>query len=293
LPNISYATLIDFYVLLCFVAAFLITLLQMLAAMGVIAEPILQTFIGNKTALQVGDAPRALTATRRTDEGVVYSAASDRVVLVPLFIVYGGGFWLLLHVGFLIWYVRDIHVRELTDAFWRAPATSVWLGPIDLSNRDAARTQIRTIFSQWGTVMDVTLWTAAEARVRVDAARDRDGRAEVPYYPYYGTSDFAVITFLSEEGAANAVVHANDESDEATGSLKAEFKKQKPPHTAIKSAATNACRLNLSYVALAAYQTAWGRHRAQRSLKRQQTQGRTSSRPNSMARVDPNMYSGS
>ena len=42
LPDINYPTLIDYYVLLCFVIDFLVVLLQVLSALGIIEEPVYQ-----------------------------------------------------------------------------------------------------------------------------------------------------------------------------------------------------------------------------------------------------------
>ena len=95
LPDISYATIIDTYVILCFLLAFLIIVMQTFSKLELIDEPFFRFTVNNSN--------QTFTAATDTVETTSRTTANDqRTVLVSAHLMVLGSAWLAIHVlGFV------------------------------------------------------------------------------------------------------------------------------------------------------------------------------------------------
>jgi hypothetical protein len=282
LPRISYATLIDTYVLLCFLCAFLIVLLQFFAKVGLLVEPVFEIAVASASMVNAsmvnkaapakpepsGDAadyPSSLGSNGCGGDNGGGDDGDSRIAKVSLLLVVLGGMWLALHLLLLGAYGFLVLVRN-SDTFWKSPDTAVWLGPLNFEPQpananstvggDAAgakpeadvKQQIREMMSKkYGEVADVLMWTPERARNSLESLQKNER--------YRGTNNFAVVVFKQPTGAEEAVKalvqDATDRQAQFTSTFQAEGDNLSPWWTPL----TNACHLNLEYQALTQRQT--------------------------------------
>ena len=277
LPRISYATLIDTYVLLCFFCAFLIVLLHFFAKVGLLVEPVFDIAVAsssmvNKAApakpepsIDAADSPSSLGSNDCGGDNGGGDDGDSSIAKVSLLLVVLGGMWLALHLLLLGAYgLRVRFVRNLEDSFWKSPDTSVWLGPLNFEPQpanannavggDAAgakpeadvKQQIREMMIDYGEVVDVLMWTPERARNSLESLQKNEW--------YRGTNNFAVVVFKQPKGASEAVAalsqDAKDRQARFTSTFQAEGDNLSP-----WTPLTNACHLNLEYQALTQRQT--------------------------------------
>mmetsp|Transcript_9180 Transcript_9180/g.12173 ORF Transcript_9180/g.12173 Transcript_9180/m.12173 type:complete len:645 (-) Transcript_9180:56-1990(-) len=128
LPPISYATLIDFYVLFCFVVAFLIILLQGLAAVEIVNEVVLLV------PIEEGN-----VAWRAPDTNFLFALPHSRTAQVPFYLVLMSSIFLGLHVlglfaWFAVWWWRHHRFDSL-------PTNVVWIGPVRWKDGERKRAE--------------------------------------------------------------------------------------------------------------------------------------------------------
>ena len=200
--------MLDGYVLLCFVSAFVVILLQTFSKMGVVNEPVWRYAHGNTDKIgALDDAPDGALNTGS------WVLAADRIVQVPWLLVVLGGVWVALHVVALAAYVLVTRNRRETDAFWRATRTNVWVGPVEFDDADEQSTQradaqLRKLFSPYGDVADVILWTPEAARRSLSVAK------LVGAEPYRGQRNFAIVKFTKEDATAMAIAETRRSGSE-------------------------------------------------------------------------------
>ena len=129
---------------------------------------------------------------------------------------------LAMHLGFFL-YIRRVRrkQRQDSDAFWRQPATAVWLGPLDfrpsdlhgeekdVGSKDAidekdAKEEVKRQMGKYGEVTDVILWTADKAKKRIEeVAKYR----KIEPVEYRFKSEFAVVVFARRRARPRQDVH--------------------------------------------------------------------------------------
>ena len=226
LPSISYATLIDMYVMICFLAAFLIILLQALFNLEVANEPFFRFTINNNQTVTAAIDMAATDASLGTTT-VWTHPAGPRTVKVSLYLVGLGGAWLAVHVlGFVCLSVLFMW-RWQRNSFWGARATHVWLGPIHLPTKEGteANSVARAEASKGllavmnaaapGSAVSANVWWPDEARHNIMKALPH--LKELPFAQRgCPTRPFAVISFTGEKGAQKAIDHATRHLNEAS-----------------------------------------------------------------------------
>ena len=214
LPDINYPTLIDYYVLLCFVVEFLVVSLQVLSSLGVIEEPVYEYQI-SETVLRA--APQNKTACSSessfsggiSSESVTSSGPAVRTIKISMHLVWFCSLWLALHmlailcVPALRWY------RRQQEALWKSPKDILWVGPLNFRRtgegtadvvagavREAVLTKMIGDSDEAVPELEVMLWEAQEAAECIKNFGDVE--------PYAGKYSFAVVRVVSANGATNA-----------------------------------------------------------------------------------------
>ena len=231
LPNISYATLIDMYVVLCFLVAFLNVIILTLSKLELINEPFFQfTTNSNQTVTAATDMAATDTASGTT---IVWThPGGPRIVQVSVYLVGLGGAWLVIQVlGFV--YIFFIG-RWQRNSFWGARATHVWLGPIHLPKlieakegpelNSVARARARAKANKAllavmnaaapGSAISANVWWPDEAHRSLMKALPHlkelpNAQNGCPTHP------FAVISFTGEKGANKVINDATKQLQEA------------------------------------------------------------------------------
>ena len=238
LPNISYATLIDKYVMLCFLVAFLNVVILTLSKLELINEPFFQFTVNNSN--QTVTAATDMAATDVTSGTTIVWTHPDgpRTVQVSVYLVGLGGAWFAIQVlGFVYLSVLLIGRWQRTS-FWRTRATHVWLGPIYLPEfpheanvtkeetcaKSVARAKANKVLLEMmnaaapGSAISANVWWPDEARRSLMRALPHlkelpNAQNGCPTHP------FAVISFTGEKGAQKAI-------DDETEQLQKAFKMQ-------------------------------------------------------------------
>ena len=204
LPDISYATIIDKYVIMCFLLAFIIIVTQTFSKLELIDEPFFRFTVNNSN--------QTFTVATDTVETTSKTTANDqRTVLVSAHLMVLGSAWLAIHVlGCVYLSMLFLGRRWHRDDFWWAPAIHVWLGPIreipDESERSNASKRLLAVMDEasHGSAISANVWTPDEARNKLMKALPhlKDLPEQQNGCP---TRSFAVISFTSEKGAAEAI----------------------------------------------------------------------------------------
>ena len=237
LPNISYATLIDIYVMICFLTAFILIIMQALSKLEVINEPFFQYTVNNSNQTVTAATDMAIDVTFGTTT-VWTHPDGPRAVQVSVYLVELGGAWLAIHVlGFVCLSVLFMW-RWQRNSFWGARATHVWLGPIHLPKlieakegpelNSVARARARAKANKAllavmnaaapGSAISANVWWPDEAHRSLMKALPHlkelpNAQNGCPTHP------FAVISFTGEKGAQKAI-------DDETEQLQKAFKMQ-------------------------------------------------------------------
>ena len=239
LPDINYPTLIDYYVLLCFVIDFLVVLLQVLSALGIIEEPVYQyqvcRNVNNTTNFMSSDICGISVGS------VISPGPLVRTVQISMHLVWFSALWMAIHVLIIVIYLVFCWNRRKFAAFWRVPQNLVWVGPLSFNSeaKDEVTNKVRSLLERSGrdqgesvdphvgTVVDVVLWGGEEAaeyikdyggtvpeqgrfagllrRMSVRRLRHPSQEVEEPYpINQEDPHSFAVVHFLRDEGAENA-----------------------------------------------------------------------------------------
>jgi len=208
LPDIGYATLIDKYVLVCFFVAFLVVVLQVLSALGVVEENVLQYQINRTVAHAVQAAEQNATNSSPIRDGqasagfVILPGPAVRTVQISMHLVWLGSLWLILHLVAIASFIGFLWHRGHKTSFWQSQAKIVWLGPLNFEDKDTVTKKVRCIMerccenldSNKSAINDVILWEGKEAQKCVENfSRDSE--------PYRQKLSFAVVTFDYKEGA--------------------------------------------------------------------------------------------
>jgi hypothetical protein len=210
LPDISYATLIDFYVLLCFSVAFLIVLLQVMVKLGVIVEPVFEYHINATAEHTTQEAANNETATTSNSSGIwsgsiILRGQPVRTVQLSMHMICVGIIWLSIHVVGIVCYNIFCIYRWRLAEFWHSPPNVLWISPLacDATDSEKAASQIRSFLMDrvFGNkrrksrvVDDVILWQAEEAQKCV---RHFSSNCE----QYKSQRPCAVIRFVDEKDA--------------------------------------------------------------------------------------------
>lgn len=183
LPNLGYATLIDFYVLLCFVITFVILVQQCFSAIGLYTEP--------------------------TFDAVVTEGGATRTVPVPTLFVGLFAGWIGLHALIFLLLPALRAYDRWRDPFWssgRRTERALWVGPVAIGLKDGGDRTERlkelesTVFDFLAEQCDargcrrpkrVLLWPASDAERTMESSGFG--------LPYKLTSDFVVAIMPSAE----------------------------------------------------------------------------------------------
>ena len=190
LPNVSYLTFIDWYLLGCFLVAFLVLFYQVLAAANIIAEPQLAFVINDeeettdeKDGWVVIEESWAAPMAHALFGGRIEKRAGDRSTRVNMTLLQGLFFWVLAHVVGIVGVLVSLRRRRsaLRDAHFYAAADAVWCSPVgggdDVLGEDADWSErgkmVDSIEARLGagTVKDVLLWSPGQATLRLERAR--------------------------------------------------------------------------------------------------------------------------
>ena len=233
LPKISYVTLIDSYVLVCFGLAFLTIFTHALSRANVFSEPVL-TYMRNYNATA-----RPIDADTAIDVSIAFMSkdttseeTGEVRVELNLIMVLGVCVWVFLHTIALL--LLSSRQKRRRDPFWHAPETAVWIAPLIIPSAQSdeeIKTRIlncinerlkghkdrhielragelkRTIESETkGRAHTVMLWDPDAAKDRLQEERDKSSkRKAVCEEPLRTTRSFAIVSFTTAE-AAKAVV---------------------------------------------------------------------------------------
>ena len=198
LPNISYLTVIDAYLLACFAASFVVLVLQILSSMRLLHERLLIFDLDAETASGVADhadvdgslvevqsdGNSVLDGLAARVGGRVRARVENRYVEVNMNMIGLLLLWLLGHLVSIIWLASALRRQTLGHKFFLLPKNAVWISPLTFDIDAAAPDEIeitrqvvrRAIEARLyvGCVADIMLWTPEEAERTV--RNDRGAR---------------------------------------------------------------------------------------------------------------------
>ena len=143
LPDINYATWIDYYVLFCFVVEFLVVGLQFCSVIGFIDETVYQYQV-NATGVRASPAADQNKTACSSESGCVVSWSSSgsvistravRTVQISMHAVWIIGTWLAMHIlailGLIVWHLH----RQSQFYSWSLTTPNViWVGPVNFAH---------------------------------------------------------------------------------------------------------------------------------------------------------------
>ena len=205
LPRLSYATLIDYYVLCCFTAAFLVILEQSLASAGLWTEPQMVWRVAHNIT----------GGSNRSEVAAVGGAAAAGGTTLPVLGLFGAVVWMVLHgIATLALWLKRRHLHSKNSFFTHADAVqnrSVWLGPI---SETAKERDVVAYMKEMTTTADDAECDAnervelGEPRVVVWTPETAKESLENNGFPSrrFGEKPFAVVVFDNHEQAEQALV---------------------------------------------------------------------------------------
>jgi len=205
LPNISYATWIDRYVIFCFISGFLVVVMQVCEYSGVISSLVYRY----RVSPAVVDASNGTNGTNGTDAqsdlGFVNLRPGEYTVEISVYLLILGSVWLALHVFILCVYAYGRIKRHVDRKMWCVHRNSVWISPVFKDGSGYNLKQLQEELGNNKDVADIIHWTPEEANRSLQSI----GGKQIP--EYRSSAPFAVVRFVSEEKASELVKTKADE----------------------------------------------------------------------------------